>query len=78
MSNTMLQVEETFMVKEYRHTHTHTHTHTHKPAVCTVEHIHIYEIENQFIKLVLNLYLNYVFYQTSPEISYLLSGQPPM
>ena len=29
MSNTMLQVEETFMVKEYRHTHTHTHTHTH-------------------------------------------------
>ena len=40
--------------RNHRHTHTHTHTHTHLPAVCTAGHIRIYEIEIQFIKLVLN------------------------
>ena len=33
MSQTSLQTEEAFTVKEYKHTNTHTHTHTHTQSV---------------------------------------------
>ena len=29
MAQALLQMEEVFMVKEYKHTHTHIHTHIH-------------------------------------------------
>ena len=46
MSQTSSQTEETFTVKEYKHTHTHAHTRTNTPIWGTVYIINI--VSNTF------------------------------
>ena len=36
MSQTLLQTEEGFMMKEYRHTHARTHARTHTEAIVII------------------------------------------